>query len=202
MLAVARGGATVIFVSHNLQAVADLCPRCLLLDRGRVAAQGPTAEVVGGYFKAVTVSDEKAAHLPVYVSHFTVRNRAGETIRFTSGERVRVDVEVAARERVERLSVALGVLDENRNLIFSASTERLGAPAFTLDPGGKIAWSFELDLHLAPGTYTVGAALFRYDVQRDYGQFPGTTIFIHSDTDVRGVVNLYPRVVPPGAPFG
>src|SRR5262245_49533902 len=31
---VIAGGATVIFVSHNLQAVANLCPRSLLLERG------------------------------------------------------------------------------------------------------------------------------------------------------------------------
>ncbi|HXW97063.1 MAG TPA: ABC transporter ATP-binding protein, partial [Gemmatimonadales bacterium] len=38
MRAVARSGATVIFVSHNLQAVAEFCKRTILLDHGRVVA--------------------------------------------------------------------------------------------------------------------------------------------------------------------
>ena len=42
-------GRTVLFVSHNLSSVARLCSRAILLDGGRLAAQGPVAEVVEGY---------------------------------------------------------------------------------------------------------------------------------------------------------
>jgi hypothetical protein len=99
--------------------------------------------------------------------------------------------------------VSLAIWDEKQQYqLFSTSTERLGAPPFTLDPGERISWTFELLLHFAPGTYHVGTSLYRYDVQRNYGDFPGSTIFIHSEIDVRGVVNLYPRLVAPGAPFG
>ena len=42
MTRVIRGGVTVVFVSHNLQAVASLCRRALLLDRGQAAAIGPS----------------------------------------------------------------------------------------------------------------------------------------------------------------
>jgi lipopolysaccharide transport system ATP-binding protein len=201
MLAVARGGATVVFVSHNLQAVAELCPRCLLFEKGRVAAEGPTGDVVRDYLNSYSLEATQAAtNRPVYVSRFAMRGQSGEGIRFLSGEKVQFDVEVTARERVEKLSVSLGMADEKQYLVFSTSTERLGAPAFTLEPGQHIAFTFELQLHLAPGTYYVGVALFRYDVQKDYGQFAVGTIFVHSDTDVRGVVNLYPRLVGPGAP--
>src|SRR5438876_7247429 len=37
MNAVLQSGATIIFVSHDLRAVAELCSRTLLLDRGRIA---------------------------------------------------------------------------------------------------------------------------------------------------------------------
>ena len=46
MNAVIASGATVVFVSHNLHAVANLCPRSLLLERGRVEMVGPTAQVI------------------------------------------------------------------------------------------------------------------------------------------------------------
>ncbi|MCS6901508.1 MAG: hypothetical protein NZX77_17285, partial [Polyangiaceae bacterium] len=42
-------GRTVIFVSHNLNAVARLCSRALLLQGGRVAAEGPVAPVLRKY---------------------------------------------------------------------------------------------------------------------------------------------------------
>src|SRR4029450_12258647 len=42
-------GRTVIFVSHNLEAVQRLCSHCLLLDRGRLLAYGDTRAVVARY---------------------------------------------------------------------------------------------------------------------------------------------------------
>jgi lipopolysaccharide transport system ATP-binding protein len=48
----ARGGRTVLFVSHNMTAVESLCQRAVWLDRGRVRADGPTQEVVGKYLSA------------------------------------------------------------------------------------------------------------------------------------------------------
>ena len=41
-----ESGRTVLFVSHNMQAVAQLCDRAILLDGGRVVSDGPSAEVV------------------------------------------------------------------------------------------------------------------------------------------------------------
>ena len=46
---VARGGRTVLFVSHNMAAVQGLCSRALLLERGRVAFDGPVSEAIRRY---------------------------------------------------------------------------------------------------------------------------------------------------------
>jgi lipopolysaccharide transport system ATP-binding protein len=44
-----RENRTVLFVSHNLQAVQSLCGRAILLDAGRIAAQGATGPLVARY---------------------------------------------------------------------------------------------------------------------------------------------------------
>ncbi len=46
---VSQSGRTVLFVSHNMPAVTRLCTRAILLEAGRVVANGPTNEVVGLY---------------------------------------------------------------------------------------------------------------------------------------------------------
>ena len=46
---VARHGRTILFISHNLEAVQRLCSRGLLLDRGSVVATGTIADVVSQY---------------------------------------------------------------------------------------------------------------------------------------------------------
>jgi homopolymeric O-antigen transport system ATP-binding protein len=46
---VAKGGRTVIFVSHQMNAIRRLCSRCMLLDGGSVEMDGPTSQVIGAY---------------------------------------------------------------------------------------------------------------------------------------------------------
>ncbi|MEP6960149.1 MAG: hypothetical protein ABI980_15590, partial [Nitrospirota bacterium] len=45
-------GRTVLFVSHNLQAVTRLCHRAILLEEGRVLHDGPAYEVVKTYLNS------------------------------------------------------------------------------------------------------------------------------------------------------
>jgi len=45
-------GRTVLFVSHNMDAVTRLCKRVILLDKGKVIADGPAHHVVGTYMHA------------------------------------------------------------------------------------------------------------------------------------------------------
>jgi lipopolysaccharide transport system ATP-binding protein len=51
----ARAGRTVLFVSHDLEAVQRLCTRCILLDHGRVVEEGATGPTVGRYLSTVAV---------------------------------------------------------------------------------------------------------------------------------------------------
>jgi len=46
---VSQHGRTVMFVSHNLSSVARLCPRAILLEKGKLLRDGPTHEVVRHY---------------------------------------------------------------------------------------------------------------------------------------------------------
>lgn len=49
---VAGGGRTVMFVSHNMNAIRSLCQNALLLDHGKMLAQGPVNDVVNQYLHA------------------------------------------------------------------------------------------------------------------------------------------------------
>jgi lipopolysaccharide transport system ATP-binding protein len=45
-------GRTILFVSHNMQAVNQLCDRAILLESGSVAVDGPAGEVVTEYLRS------------------------------------------------------------------------------------------------------------------------------------------------------
>jgi len=55
---VATGGRTVLFVSHNMQAVRNLCQRAILLNRGQLVLHG-------GVDECVTAYENRIAGLPV-----------------------------------------------------------------------------------------------------------------------------------------
>ena len=53
---VGHGGRTILFVSHNMQAITRLCGRCILLEQGQVRMDGDPLRVTQAYLKS-------AAHL-------------------------------------------------------------------------------------------------------------------------------------------
>jgi lipopolysaccharide transport system ATP-binding protein len=56
---VAKGGRTVLFVSHNMVAVQSLCTRVLCLQQGQLLAEGPAAQVVPSYLQLPSSLTEK-----------------------------------------------------------------------------------------------------------------------------------------------
>ena len=59
--AVAGGGRTVIFVSHNMVATQSLCSRALLFGAGRVEFDGPPVEAVASYLRPASIIGSAAA---------------------------------------------------------------------------------------------------------------------------------------------
>lgn len=49
---IGTGGRTVLFVSHNLQAVTRLCPRGVLIENGGIIDDGPSDQVVSNYLSS------------------------------------------------------------------------------------------------------------------------------------------------------
>ncbi|MCX5998576.1 MAG: ABC transporter ATP-binding protein [Chloroflexi bacterium] len=49
---VAKGGRTVLFVSHNMAAITRLCPHAILLESGRVLRAGEASRVVSDYLES------------------------------------------------------------------------------------------------------------------------------------------------------
>ena len=192
---VIKGGTTVLFVSHNLKAVTEICDRALL-ERGKVLAIDRTDIVARKYLSLGSEMANSDQDKPVYISKVCVRDQSGEQSKFESGEKAWVDIEVTAREAVDKLAVVIWFKDETEYIIFHTSTERLGFSPFSLQPGASYRCTFELDLNIAHGTFHLVTEVHRYDIQTTYDRLePATTIFIGSTSAVRGAVNCFPRLI-------
>jgi len=196
MRSIASSGATVLFVSHNLRAVADLCPRTVLMEAGAIVDDGPTPEVLQSYLARERAKLREDRNRDVQFSSVTMRKESGASVTYAPGEKAWVDVKFRANRAVAKVAVVLVVLDDSLGEVFNTSTERLGHEPINLEAGQDGMVTFQLDLHLANGTFHVGAYLYRYDVQRELDRvLPAVTFFMGSDVDVRGHANLYPKLV-------
>jgi lipopolysaccharide transport system ATP-binding protein len=74
---VARSGRTVLFVSHNLNALTGLCTRAIWLRDGRLAQDGQPRAVVGAY---LTAQQEHVAGLCTGVGRFDLARASRNTI--------------------------------------------------------------------------------------------------------------------------
>lgn len=192
-----KGGTTVLFVSHNLKAVTEICQRSMLLEHGKVLAIDETDVVARKYLNhGSKVDDKPEESRPVYISKVCIRDRAGERSTFESGQKAWVEVEVTAREAVDKLSVVIWFKDERQYIIFVTSTERLGFAPFSLQPGDTYRCTFELSLNIAHGTFHLVTEIFRYNIETAYDRRdPAATIFIGSTAALGGAVNCFPKLI-------
>jgi lipopolysaccharide transport system ATP-binding protein len=195
MRSVANSGATVLFVSHNLKSLLDLCPRSVLLDGGSMVADGETPKVIQTYLDRERAKLDVVRDREVAIRSVSLRGAKGHAVRFRPGERAWIDISFCANRDCENIATILQVLDEGLVNVLHTSSERLGKPPVSLRQGQTCTVTLELVMHLAGGTYHIGVRLYRYDIQREYDRaLPAETFFIQSDADVRGSANLYPRV--------
>jgi lipopolysaccharide transport system ATP-binding protein len=66
---VSKSGRTVLFVSHNLYAIRQLCTRCLLLDHGKIVSQGKTAKVLEFYLTKIVQNGDNRAEISFKENH-------------------------------------------------------------------------------------------------------------------------------------
>jgi lipopolysaccharide transport system ATP-binding protein len=156
MANVARGGRTVLFVSHNLAAIQQVTSRCLMLERGELARDGATPEVLATYLR----SDQRSAaneNLSTHHREFHI-----VSVRYDGEDRPPGFNQPLHFE----LSVSLG--RAFRAVGFSISVyNSVGARLLTsrqvvdLDEG-KTTLSIRLaDHHLAPGDYALSLGIAR-----------------------------------------
>jgi len=82
---VAKGGRTVIFVSHQMNQIRRLCSQCLWLNGGQVRMFGPTVETIGAYETALT-SGALHADLSSNGSHVDARFMSWDILEPSAGE--------------------------------------------------------------------------------------------------------------------
>jgi lipopolysaccharide transport system ATP-binding protein len=192
---VMSSGATVVFVSHNLQAVAELCKRSMLLERGQVKMIGPTDEIIRSYFERGQGQRSLTSTSGIHITSVRTHDERGERVKFESGGKIRITVEAKATTPHDDITVVIMVVDNHQYPLFDTCTQRLGAGTISVGAGETLSCTFEINAALAQGTFHVNAYLHRYVTDRAFDRWlAATTFFVTGAPDVRGAVTLYPKL--------
>jgi lipopolysaccharide transport system ATP-binding protein len=153
----AQSGRTVLFVSHNMEAVRSLCQRGIWLQDGRVHQDGEADDVVEAYFNSI--ANEHAFSCANSEYGLTIRkvvlknDRGEESNQFRPGDDLVVEISYAAQKRIERPVLALGVLGINGSC-FTSNMLLDGHRPDALEGAGQITCTFR-SIPLLPQSYTV-----------------------------------------------
>jgi lipopolysaccharide transport system ATP-binding protein len=189
--ALARSGIPVIVVSHQLDRIAELCSKAILLERGRVVAEGSANECIGRYVLGQTQSgDAPTGSCPVTIE--SLEAETDETLRSGGTVRLRVKGEIHRPLREPLYHVALRVRAlSTGQFVFSCDSTSLGAPMPDLGPFTVLT---DLQLNVPPGNYIVEASA--WDPVRHHDAFTGPSVMLAVDvgTAFDGLVQMNPRM--------
>ncbi len=148
MEGVAKSGRTIIFVSHALDAVTRLCTRGILIDHGRISAEGTSHEVVDKYLAQMHVrfineiKQQQAASRAVglTVTETWIENGRGEPAKVVvSGDRVKLVARFETQDGVpDDLKITAIFQADDGNCLFRLAPRR---PAGKLPRRGRIEWT-------------------------------------------------------------
>jgi len=160
MQAAEREGRTVVFVSHNMEAITRLCSRAVWLEDGAIQTEGPAAEVVDSHLAAQLrrAPDESVADVgegPVVLRSVKVLGEAGMPLDVLGREQpFGIEVRFSVRATVPGLDVAVWVVNAYGTEIFSEAW--LDTVAEQPSEPGEYVATLRVPPLLNVGDYTVG----------------------------------------------
>ena len=121
-----RAGSTVLFVSHQLATLKNLCKRSILLDQGHLIQDGPSEDIIASYLSSAKLSGGQRL--------WEVENAPGTdearlcAIRVVSSGKttdqapidkpVTIEIEFENRKKGTHLSCCIHLLDKTGNIVF------------------------------------------------------------------------------------
>ena len=164
-----RGGS-IIFVSHDLNAVKMLCDRAIVLEGGKAVFSGDPEEAVNHYNRVIADEDDRQElESPAREQH-VFGNGAAEILEaevlgvdsqssvISAGEDAVIRLRCRATEALDDMTVGVVVRDRFGQDVFGTNSFHLGHQ-LALSEGEEVRLEFSFPMEIAPGRYTLTAAL-------------------------------------------
>jgi ABC-type polysaccharide/polyol phosphate transport system ATPase subunit len=151
-------GIPIAFVSHNMQAIASLCDRVLLLRPGQEPIVGPVPDVLADYASSKgTLADPRLKVLNATLTH--PGTGAEVTAPVPPGTSMVLDVELAATERLIRCGVLIQLVRSDGLVIFTGMSTLDGLAEVDLEPSDRLKARIAFQANTLRGTYILNLQL-------------------------------------------
>ena len=130
-------GKTVLYVSHNMNTIRQLCDRCVVLDKGRIIFDGDVEEAIATYLGNTgnvaglefDLSQKRMTHLPknalVKMTYLKLLDK--EYAVYNAGDEILFRLKLHANSDVDQLSFRMEVRYNDDTPVGMASCPSLGA---------------------------------------------------------------------------
>ncbi|MBI4224878.1 MAG: ABC transporter ATP-binding protein [Candidatus Sungbacteria bacterium] len=159
-----QDGRTILFVSHNMSAILNLCTKTILLDKGKIVEIGETPKVIDRYLgnahMNAAIDFPQDPSKDIQISRISILNETGEpSARIPISEKSTIEVEFEARTSVEGALLSLLIYANGEMLLWSSESDKnasltdyapgkykttIALPAFLLNVG---TYFFDIRLH-------------------------------------------------------
>ncbi len=153
-----KEGRTVLFVSHNMGTISQLCNRAILLKSGSISSMGSTSEVVRSYMKAGVVNGkiEENTFTGTLLSHVkyigvSINGNIGDNIYISPSSGIRIVVEGMCMQELQYFRTGITILKDGVKL-FSLHDSEEPVPI----KQGRFSSEFIIPEYLLrPGDYSI-----------------------------------------------
>lgn len=174
-----RSGRTILFVSHSMAAIENLCNRCVLLSKGQLVAQGETSMVLSQYAQTTQASqpiidrNDRSGDGRIRVISFSMRTPDAKTVlSVQSGKAINFEFEINNTEENELTGVlvAFGLNSYSGVRLAHFNSDLCGMPINAIPPGvSRIVLSLS-SIPLVAGRYTITTFITVKGVVSDWVQ--------------------------------
>jgi len=163
---VAQGGKTILFVSHNMAAIKQLCNRAILLRKGEKIADGTVDEIIDVYKNNNETREGDLGHiqltpkneLPFQLLELSIKNSNREIATyFESTEKIHVELKMRITHEQPNYYINFRVVNHDEITLFVTTDEDFSEGYMSGNLGvGDHGFNFDFPSHLfKPGKYRI-----------------------------------------------